>query len=161
MLQTCAEHPVLAREWRLYIEECIYTWGELTLIFYLCVSRWLIPSILSILFFKKAVQRRLITLSAMAPKELDGAVVPRHNPTYYEQTDELVLPQKTWWKDPGLRRLYIMAPILFLGSTINGYNGSLLNGCRRWIHGKHVSDGGPSVDVMCIGTDLFRSHRRL
>lgn len=66
----------------------------------------------------------------MAPKHLDEVVVPRQNPAYNEQTGELVLPQKTWWRDPGLRRLYFMAPILFLGSTINGYDGSLLNGLQ-------------------------------
>ncbi|KAG8630871.1 hypothetical protein KVT40_000011 [Elsinoe batatas] len=33
----------------------------------------------------------------------------------------------TWYKHAGLRKLYAMMPILFLGSTINGYDGSLLN----------------------------------
>lgn len=36
----------------------------------------------------------------------------------------------TWWKRRGLLRLYLMMPILFLGSTINGYDGSLLNGLQ-------------------------------
>ncbi|KAE8150342.1 general substrate transporter [Aspergillus avenaceus] len=40
------------------------------------------------------------------------------------------IPDVTWWKHPGLRRLYAMMPILFLGSTINGYDGSLLNGLQ-------------------------------
>ncbi|KAL4927043.1 general substrate transporter [Aspergillus undulatus] len=40
------------------------------------------------------------------------------------------IPEVTWWKHFGLRRLYIMMPILFLGSTINGYDGSLLNGLQ-------------------------------
>jgi hypothetical protein len=39
-------------------------------------------------------------------------------------------PQVTWWKHRGLRKLYPMMPILFLGSTINGYDGSLLNGLQ-------------------------------
>ena len=42
----------------------------------------------------------------------------------------LEIPPVTWWKSPGLRHLYIMIPILFLGSTINGYDGSLLNGLQ-------------------------------
>ena len=40
------------------------------------------------------------------------------------------VPQVTWWKHRGLRKLYPMMPILFLGSTINGYDGSLLNGLQ-------------------------------
>lgn len=43
---------------------------------------------------------------------------------------KLDIPTVTWWKDPGLRHLYLMIPILFLGSTINGYDGSLLNGLQ-------------------------------
>lgn len=42
----------------------------------------------------------------------------------------LEIPSVTWWKSPGLRHLYLMIPILFLGSTINGYDGSLLNGLQ-------------------------------
>lgn len=33
----------------------------------------------------------------------------------------LDVPHVTWWKHAGLRRLYCMMPILFLGATINGY----------------------------------------
>jgi hypothetical protein len=40
------------------------------------------------------------------------------------------VPRVTWWKHRGLRKLYPMMPILFLGSTINGYDGSLLNGLQ-------------------------------
>lgn len=42
----------------------------------------------------------------------------------------LEIPPVTWWKSPGLRHLYVTIPILFLGSTINGYDGSLLNGLQ-------------------------------
>lgn len=42
----------------------------------------------------------------------------------------LDIPEVTWYKLPNLRILYIMMPILFLGSTINGYDGSLLNGLQ-------------------------------
>lgn len=48
----------------------------------------------------------------------------------YEHGQGLEVPEVTWWKDPGLRKLYIMMPILFLGSTLNGYDGSLLNGLQ-------------------------------
>ncbi|KAH8820310.1 general substrate transporter [Xylogone sp. PMI_703] len=48
----------------------------------------------------------------------------------YEHGHGLEVPQVTWWRDPGLRKLYIMMPVLFLGSTINGYDGSLLNGLQ-------------------------------
>jgi len=36
----------------------------------------------------------------------------------------------TWWKSPGLRRLYLLFPFLLIGSTVNGYDGSLLNGLQ-------------------------------
>lgn len=42
----------------------------------------------------------------------------------------LDVPEVKWWKSPGLRTLYMMMPILFLGSTVNGYDGSLLNGLQ-------------------------------
>jgi hypothetical protein len=52
-------------------------------------------------------------------------------PAYtYEHVDGLEVPKVTWWKNRGLRRLYVMMPVLFLGSTINGYDGSLLNGLQ-------------------------------
>ena len=35
-----------------------------------------------------------------------------------------------WWRQPGLRRLYLLMPFLFLGSTTLGYDGSLLNGLQ-------------------------------
>ncbi|KAJ9636856.1 hypothetical protein H2201_006476 [Coniosporium apollinis] len=35
-----------------------------------------------------------------------------------------------WYKQPMLRRLYFMMPLLFLGSTTLGYDGSLLNGLQ-------------------------------
>lgn len=43
---------------------------------------------------------------------------------------QIDIPLVTWYKDPGLRKLYLMMPILLLGSTINGYDGSLLNGLQ-------------------------------
>ncbi len=42
----------------------------------------------------------------------------------------LDVPQVTWWKHKGLRRLYLMVPVLFLSATTNGYDSSLLNGLQ-------------------------------
>ncbi|KAF2098542.1 general substrate transporter [Rhizodiscina lignyota] len=39
-------------------------------------------------------------------------------------------PEVTWWKHKGLRKLYLMLPILFLAATTNGYDSSLLNGLQ-------------------------------
>lgn len=47
-----------------------------------------------------------------------------------EHAAGLVCPKVTWYKNSGLIRLYIMMPVLFLGSTVNGYDGSLLNGLQ-------------------------------
>lgn len=35
-----------------------------------------------------------------------------------------------WWKQTGLRQLYLLMPFLFLGSTTLGFDGSLLNGLQ-------------------------------
>lgn len=45
----------------------------------------------------------------------------------------LRVPEVTWYKHAGLRRLYAMMPILFLGATINGYDGSLLIGLQTMV----------------------------
>jgi len=37
---------------------------------------------------------------------------------------------RPWYKQPELRKLYLMMPFLFLGSTTLGYDGSLLNGLK-------------------------------
>jgi hypothetical protein len=61
------------------------------------------------------------------------ATVAEHansHPTDHAQGDWLEVPEVTWYKDPGLRKLYAMIPVLFLGATINGYDGSLLNGLQ-------------------------------
>ncbi|RAR06329.1 general substrate transporter [Stemphylium lycopersici] len=38
--------------------------------------------------------------------------------------------ERPWYKQPQLRKLYLMMPFLFLGSTTLGYDGSLLNGLQ-------------------------------
>lgn len=47
-----------------------------------------------------------------------------------EMSQVMYVPPVTWYKDSGLRKLYFMMPILFLGATTNGYDGSLLNGLQ-------------------------------
>ncbi|KAL6233079.1 hypothetical protein BDW75DRAFT_232246 [Aspergillus navahoensis] len=47
-----------------------------------------------------------------------------------QSSTDIHTPTVSWWKHSGLRRLYAMMPILFLSSTINGYDGSLLNGLQ-------------------------------
>jgi len=47
-----------------------------------------------------------------------------------DSIDNLNVPTVTWWRHSGLLKLYGMMPILFLGATINGYDGSLLNGLQ-------------------------------
>ncbi|KAI9731693.1 MAG: hypothetical protein M1834_004482 [Cirrosporium novae-zelandiae] len=53
-----------------------------------------------------------------------------HQGKAVSRLDGLEIPEVTWYKHPGLRKLYLMMPILFLGSTTNGYDGSLLNGLQ-------------------------------
>ncbi|KFY94181.1 hypothetical protein V498_04002 [Pseudogymnoascus sp. VKM F-4517 (FW-2822)] len=53
------------------------------------------------------------------------AAVPLADPM-----DNLEVPIVVWWRHAGLLRLYAMMPVLFLGATINGYDGSLLNGLQ-------------------------------
>lgn len=47
-----------------------------------------------------------------------------------EMNQGFYVPPVTWYKNAGLRKLYLMMPILFLGATTNGYDGSLLNGLQ-------------------------------
>jgi len=63
----------------------------------------------------------------MEEKAVDVETVHTNSEPHEAKLD---IPPVTWWKDPGLRHLYLMMPILFLGSTINGYDGSLLNGLQ-------------------------------
>lgn len=45
--------------------------------------------------------------------------------TYAHDEDE-----RPWYQQPELRKLYLLMPFLFLGSTTLGYDGSLLNGLQ-------------------------------
>lgn len=48
-----------------------------------------------------------------------------------------------WWKQPGLRQLYLLMPFLFLGSTTLGFDGSLLNGLQAMPSWKDCEDFEP------------------
>jgi len=48
--------------------------------------------------------------------------------------------QLGWWNQKYLRQLYFLMPLLFLGSTTLGYDGSVLNGLQTmptWQDCKH------------------------
>lgn len=45
-----------------------------------------------------------------------AAALSREERSQYVLSNGLEIPEKTWWKDPGLRKLYVMLPILFLGN---------------------------------------------
>lgn len=62
-----------------------------------------------------------------------GGTSTAHSEFVSAEPAPMDVPQVTWWKHRGLRKLYPMMPILFLGSTINGYDGSLLNGLQTMI----------------------------
>ncbi|EXJ78445.1 hypothetical protein A1O1_08845 [Capronia coronata CBS 617.96] len=64
-------------------------------------------------------------VAVVPPKETVQHIMPAEDTVF-----RLEVPQVTWWKDPGLRKLYLMFPILFIASTIKGYDGSLLNGLQ-------------------------------
>ncbi|KAF2022379.1 general substrate transporter [Aaosphaeria arxii CBS 175.79] len=71
-------------------------------------------------------------MDTKTPKATEASQAPSgvdHEEQILHQHD-LEIPDVTWYKDPGLRKLYLMIPFLFLGSTINGYDGSLLNGLQ-------------------------------
>lgn len=76
-----------------------------------------------------------------------------------DRATRLEVPEVVWWRHSGLRKLYAMMPILFLGSTLTGYDGSLLNGLQTMV---------PWQDclfslVRCLrgGTDWFQTSNTL
>ena len=63
--------------------------------------------------------------------------------------EDVILPfqrsegEQPWHRQPELRKLYMMFPFLFLGSTTLGYDGSLLNGLQTmqaWQECTHISN---------------------
>ncbi|KAM0555076.1 hypothetical protein ACHAPJ_006425 [Fusarium lateritium] len=65
----------------------------------------------------------------------------------------LKVPQVTWYKHAGLRSLYIRMPLLMLCATINGYDGSLLNGLQT-IENWRAYFGHPSGSTLGLYTAI-------
>jgi hypothetical protein len=40
------------------------------------------------------------------------------------------LGPETWWKDAGLRRLYLVLPVVILSSSYQGFDGMIMNGLQ-------------------------------
>ena len=65
----------------------------------------------------------------------------------------LEVPEVTWYRHPGLRRLYIMMPIVFLGMNMAGYKIAFLTACRlhlqwlRWLPSQWTADHGPMAKL--------------
>lgn len=71
-------------------------------------------------------------MSKRSVEHVELPVLDRSNLNLYteEHVGGLEVPKVTWWKHKGLRRLYLMIPVLFLSATTNGYDSSLLNGLQ-------------------------------
>ncbi|KAM5361177.1 hypothetical protein ACJZ2D_013259 [Fusarium nematophilum] len=68
-----------------------------------------------------------------------------------DEPTHLYVPEVTWYKHAGLRSLYIRMPILMLCATINGYDGSLLNGLQT-IENWRAYFGHPSGSTLGLFT---------
>jgi hypothetical protein len=68
-------------------------------------------------------------------------------------TIDLQVPHVIWWKDPALRNLYLVMPVLMLAATINGYDGSLLNGLQTMDWG--IDFGNPSGSRLGLFTAIM------
>jgi hypothetical protein len=69
----------------------------------------------------------------MAP----GAVAPTSSSNMLGGRE---FPPVTWYKDPGLRRLYLLLGTVILVSATNGFDGSMMNGLQtveNWHECKH------------------------
>ena len=75
----------------------------------------------------------------------------------YEHVGGLEVPTVTWWRHRGLRKLYIMMPVLFLGSTINGYDGSLLNGLQTMDPWQNCKCSGQTSDTEAALANLLNA----
>jgi hypothetical protein len=59
-----------------------------------------------------------------------NAEVMHHEDAAPEGSIDYAEDPRPWYQQPELRKLYMMMPLLFLGSTTLGYDGSLLNGLQ-------------------------------
>ncbi|CCX12143.1 general substrate transporter [Pyronema domesticum] len=66
-------------------------------------------------------------------------------------------PPVTWYKDPGLRKLYFLLATVIMVSATNGFDGSMMNGLqtvKNWINYFHPSDPqrGLLNAIMSVGS---------
>ncbi|KAJ9629509.1 hypothetical protein H2203_001883 [Taxawa tesnikishii (nom. ined.)] len=54
----------------------------------------------------------------------------KHEEAEVARAEAPELREVTWWKDPGLRRLYALCAVVCLASATTGYDGSMLNGLQ-------------------------------
>ncbi|KAF5672749.1 MFS SP sugar:H+ symporter [Fusarium denticulatum] len=71
----------------------------------------------------------------------------------HEEQSHLQVPLITWYKHAGLRSLYMRMPLLMLCATINGYDGSLLNGLQT-IENWRAYFGHPSGSTLGLYTAI-------
>jgi hypothetical protein len=67
----------------------------------------------------------------------------------------------SWWKQTMLRRLYFMMPLLFLGSTTLGYDGSLLNGLQTMPSWQDCKSASPIPSSFTDASPRFQSSHRI
>lgn len=63
----------------------------------------------------------------MAPTMMKGA---NKDDLTAAQAEAPKFREVTWWKDPGLRKLYLLSMVVCLASATTGYDGSMLNGLQ-------------------------------
>ncbi|KAK9319616.1 hypothetical protein V1517DRAFT_37227 [Lipomyces orientalis] len=67
----------------------------------------------------------------------------------------LKVPDLTWYRHAGLRTLYLKMPILMVCATVNGYDGSLLNGLQT-MHPWQKYFGNPCGSTLGLFTAIMK-----
>lgn len=49
---------------------------------------------------------------------------------YHTMAADQLGPATAWWRDPGLRTLYLLLPIVILSSSYQGFDGMIMNGLQ-------------------------------
>jgi hypothetical protein len=83
---------------------------------------------------------------------MKGQIQSTHVSEHHERVD-LEVPDVIWYKDAGLQKLYAMMPIFFLGSTLTGYDGSLLNGLQTMAPWQECKD--PQKKIVSLFSNLL------
>jgi hypothetical protein len=87
---------------------------------------------------------------------MKGQIQSTHVSEQHERVD-LEVPDVIWYKDAGLQKLYAMMPIFFLGSTLTGYDGSLLNGLQTMAPWQECKD--PQKKIVSLSSNLLTIRR--